>query len=650
MKCQYKKLMSPVKVGNVMLKNRIINSPQDIHFIQGNEPWPTEAVILWLAERAKNGCALINVSGIGVNKDTSPFHSWAWDMTDGHTQHYLSQLTEAVHFYGAKVNTFFRYDLRDMYPGKDISTGKPTHWTYGDGSQPRYDQVAATTEELEAFAEDFAEKVKVLNKECGFDGLFMHMSYRASSFGRSLSPLINDRTDKFGGSLENRCRYPLLVADLVREKCGPDFIIECTVSADPEGSGGNTEDDLMEIIKLLDGHFDIITPKAHSIDPAHCVQFQDRTPWLYLAARAKQVVKKSLISSSGGYFIPEDCEKFIEEGKLDLISSARAWIADPEFGTKIYENRAEDIVPCVRCNKCHKSSMADVWAPFCTVNPLLGWDARKVTLFGEGAKVKKTVAVVGGGPAGMQAALEAAKQGHSVTLYEKTGVLGGQLEITKDVDFKYPLQDFKKYLVHQVEKSAVDVHLNCAPTVEELNAIGYDAVIVAIGSVPAMPPIPGIDGKNVIDFIKAYEDREALGQRVVVIGGGEIGTETAMYIAQTGRDVSVIEMKARLADDATPVHYYSIFEEAYKAMENLHPICSATATGIDDTGVTYKDAEGEHRVEADTVVICAGMKALRDEAYAFADAGDRFYVVGDCEKVGNVQKALRTGFATANNL
>ena len=650
MKCKYEKLMSPVKVGGTMLKNRLINTPHDIHFIQGSEPWPTEAVILWLAERAKNGCALINVSGIGVHKVPGPGHMWSWDMTDGHTQHYLSQLTDAIHFYGAKVNAFFKYDLRDMFPGKDISTGKATHWTYGDGSQPRYDQVAASTDELEAFIEDFAQKVYSLKMDCGFDGLFMNMSYRASSFGRMLSPLINDRADKFGGSLENRCRYAQTIALRVRELCGPEFIIECTVSADPEGSGGNTEDDLLEIVRQLDGYFDIITLKAPEIDPAHCVQFQPRTPWLYLAEKAKRIVKSSLISSSGGYLDPEEMEHFLQEDKLDLIGTARAWIADPQFGTKVYENRADDIVPCVRCNKCHHSSMADPWSPYCTVNPLFGWRHREKTMFGEPTTPKK-VAVIGGGPAGMEAAIVASRRGHSVTLYEKCDHLGGQLDITKDVDFKYPLQDFKKYLIHQVGKSAVDVRLNCAPTAEQLKAEDYDVVIAAVGSVPAVPPIAGIDGANVVDFTAVYEDREKLGQNVVVIGGGEIGAETAMYIAQTGRNVSVIEMKDRLATDSTPVHYYSIFEQAYLAMKNLTPVCNATCTGITAKGVTYRDKDGnEHFIAADSVVICAGMKAKSDEAYGYYTAGDRFHIIGDCYKVGNVQTAMRVAYAIADSL
>jgi len=264
---------------------------------------------------------------------------------------------------------------------------------------------------------------------------------------------------------------------------------------------------------------------------------------------------------------------------------------------------------------------------------------------------RKKVAIIGGGPAGMEAALVSAGRGHQVTLYEKSNALGGLLKTSDNVPFKWTLKEFKDYLVRQINKSGVKVCLNTEATPEMLKAEEYDAVLAAVGSEPVVPPIPGIKGKNVIFAPDVYGNESALAKNVVVIGGGEVGVETGMHLAETGHQVTLLEMLNILAPEATPVHYYSMFREAWEKLPDFKYILQARCTAISRDGVTYVDADRkEHTVKADSVVVAAGMKPKNDLALQFYGTGDQFFIIGDCNIAGNVQKVMRSAFSTASAL
>ena len=645
-------LLQPVKVGNVVLKNRMTASPSRPHFMQGPENYPSANAIFHYANKAKNGASMVNISGLHAGSDPNgtKSHDGLFDYTDLKSQHYIAQMAEAVHYYGSKIQAGVGVMA---LPGWDVSAGLLSPAVVGDGSVAQVAEHEITGEMLEKWADDIVEEMAILRYECGFDAAFLHMTYRGSVLGRLLSPLTNLRTDRYGGSLEARAAYCIELADRIKARCGKDFIIEGSISGhDPlDLPGGWTLEDSVEFARLAAGHFDILQLRAPDIDPAHPIPFElGPTPWLYMAEAVKKANTGVLVAAIGGFSDPNIAERAIAEGKADIISMARSFISNPEFGRLVYEGRDEDIVPCLRCNKCHKSSWADPWVSVCSVNPTWGMED-KMPLMTVPPEEKKKIAVLGGGPAGMSEAIWLADRGHDVTIYKKTDHLGGLLDVTRNVDFKWTLQNFKNYLIRQVGRRNITVKLNCAPTHHELIAGGYSEVIAAIGSEPVIPAIPGVDGPNVITALAAYEQYAQLPETVVVIGGGEIGVETGMYLADQGRKVTVLEMRDMLAADSTPVHYYSMFQKAWEARPGFSAILNACVTGITPEGVRYLDSSGDERfLPCGAVVLSVGMKARSDEALVYWDAAYGFHMIGDCLKAGNIQKLRRGAYGLASQI
>ncbi len=651
---KYPHLLSPVKIGNIVFKNRLIASRSSPGMVQGTENYPTDPLITHYANKARNGAAVVTCGGVGMphvvpaaavptfTKDT--VLPGIFDIKDPHCQTYLSHLAEAIHFYGGKASM----QIGGYVPVKyDVSSGIPSLSPLPDSKPRTGEEIPADL--LSEVAEDFAYQASLM-QFLGFDMVYLHMAYRFTILGRFLSPLSNKRTDQYGGSLENQARFPIMVADMIKQKCGKDFIIEASISG-AEPKGGRVLEETVDLAKMFAGHIDILQVRAHDLDPAHPTGFgPERTPFLHMAEAIKKSGADIAVATVGGYLDPQLSEEVIASGKADFIAMARGWISNPDYGKLLYEGRCEDIVPCVLCNMCLNPGLKEPLNSVCSVNPTWGLEHKIERMITPPAH-KKRIAVIGGGPAGMKAALVAADRGHEVTLYEKSGALGGLLNTTNRVSFKWPQREFKDYLVKQINKANVEVFLNTEATDEILKKKGYDVALVAVGSESIFPRIPGADGKNVIQAIDVYGREDSLAKKVVIIGGGEVGVETGMHLAELGHEVTVIEMLDKLASTAPPVHFWELFREAWERLSDFHFVLNARCESIGDGKVTYTDAEGKKQtIEAGSVVLSVGMKPRNGLVMNFIGAAERVMAVGDCDRVGNIQKAIRSGYSIASML
>ncbi len=395
---------------------------------------------------------------------------------------------------------------------------------------------------------------------------------------------------------------------------------------------------------------------------------QGEHPAVEFAARLKKEGIQALLEPIGGFQDPAEMERILEEGSCDLFGAARAFMADYDYGKKMQEGRGEDIVPCLECNKCHGTLLEknpDPWITMCSVNPIHGirFDLPKLVQ----QTTPKKVAVIGGGAAGMRAAIECAKRGHHVVLFEKSGVLGGQLLHADYFDFKWPVKNYKDWMIRQLGQEKVEVRLNTAPSAGKIEKEGFDTVIAATGALPVLPrSIEGLKDENGKALYPTTWDtwgkEKELGHHVVIIGGSETGMETAIYLLRAGHKVTMLTRQDKLAHDASRLHYITMSfvkqddaTHAHEAAEwerydEFTGITKATTLKVSGNTAYYKDADGNmQEITGDDIVICGGTKGLEEDALAFSEAAPQFFAIGDCMPgAGNIQRCTRQAYARAS--
>jgi 2,4-dienoyl-CoA reductase-like NADH-dependent reductase (Old Yellow Enzyme family)/thioredoxin reductase len=651
MKSHYPHLSSPLSIRGVALKNRLLSTNSLPHFLQGPEPYPSAAVMKHLANRAKNGAAIITMTGLSARyglKEMPPPpggaggdipHFPRYDIYDPKCQNYFAQLADSIHYYGSIVS---------------MSLQRPIVLEYGVNDDAARGINAYTPDIIDEMINSYVDQALVC-KSFGFDMVSVHFAYESPFVAQFLSPLYNHRTDEYGGSLENRSKVVCELFRRLRESLGEDFLVEAIFSAH-EREGGLTLGDTGKVLKLLEGLVDIAQVRNFDGNSSHPTGFMtEKTPTLEFAAYFRGLnIPGLFIAPVGGFQDVASADAAIAEGKADLIAAARAFICDPEYGRKIAEGRGRDVAPCIRCNKCHVLSQSIPYLSACSVNPLLGIEHVVDQMVTKPARFKN-IAVIGGGPAGMQTALLLAERRHRVTLYEKGAALGGQLIPACAPDFKWPLRDYLDHLIRRVEASDVTVLLNGEAAPEEIERLDFDAVVAATGAAPNLPPIPGLDGGNVVTAVDALNDPSLAKERVVVIGGGEIGAETGLFLARLGRNVTILEMTDRIAPESDRPHYYEVLIEEIEKEPNLSILPNARVTEVvaDGNGVEVrflKNGADRSSAPADTVVVALGSKSRSDEALSFFGTAPETFYIGDCRRVGSLTNVCREAFATASNL
>lgn len=621
---RYENLLSPIRVRNFVLKNRMINSQSVSQELQGPQIYPDEPYQRYTTDYAKNGAAMVNIT-IGSWPDENGRHGPMdqFYMEDRKVLNAFAKQIDRIHAFSSLVSgnvmvNFGRTQISKIYDESVLTFrgdyGGGPGFVYGKLPEVTKEQMQAGIAEVARHAAEIASM--------GVDCINIHMSYRSGILATSLSPALNQRRDEYGGSLENRIRLPLELFAAVRAAIGENKLLQCQVSGIEEPPYGYTQEDFLYFCEKAAEYVDIFQIRGWDGSTSHTstYNFSEHEPYcLQFAEAFKKRGIKALCAPVGGFQNPDDMEKFIAEGKTDLICMARAFICDPEFAKKLQQGRGEDIVPCIRCDRCHGA--------VCSVNPKIGLNHIMDNLYDAPDGVKK-VAVIGGGPAGMKAALTAAERGHKVTLFETQDHLGGQLIHADYMSFKIPLRRYKEYLIRQVGKVGVEVRLNTKATAEMLNAGGYDAVIAACGSTPKKLDIPGAGNENVYAPIDVFGHEDELGENVLVIGGGETGAETAAHLRNVGKNVTVMTRQARICDDYES-HAERVFREL---LEGIPVISRAQVKVIAGNTVTYTNQHGnEQTVTADSVVMSAGISANVDECMQFANCAPQFFVVGDSD-------------------
>jgi NADPH-dependent 2,4-dienoyl-CoA reductase/sulfur reductase-like enzyme len=403
---------------------------------------------------------------------------------------------------------------------------------------------------------------------------------------------------------------------------------------------------------MLEGVADIIQMRDAGRYTSHPDSFnQERgKPAMLACSQAIREAGIDIVTApNGGFNDPDLNEQFIAEGKTDMVAMARALIADPEYALKLGEGRRDDVTPCVMCNECHGASKTDgPWLTFCAVNPKLGLPSSVRSI--RTPVTAKKVAVIGGGPGGMKAAITAAERGHRVTLFEKNDALGGLQAHTDHCPLKWSFREYKNYLIRQVEKAGIEVKLKTAATPKMIRKIGYDTVLVAIGSEPAVSRLPGASGDNVFDIMAAYSQEKAMGKNVVLVGGGNYGADAGLFLAHAGHDVTVITSAEKLITSGP--HDRGGQTGMSQSMDNFSYELKAIPTRISGGKVFYTDAGGKEKsVKADSVVVYAGLKPRQAEALKFADSAGQVLYLGDCTgRSGTIQRAIRSAYFMASQV
>ncbi len=639
----YPHLASPITINNLTFKNRILGAPMSNPELDSDCNMRKEE-IAFHENRARGGLAGVAI-GLGIVDAIGRSHTKEVKLYDVMSLPSLKEAANAMHRHNCNAVMELAHggkfaNARGHGSAEGVNIG-PNDEINGEGHPVR----SMTEEDIYRVADCFGQAAKLV-KEAGFDMVLIHGGH-GWLLGQFSSPAMNHRTDRWRASLENRMLFSLLVIEKVSEAVGPDFPIEFRMSGAEFTKGGYGIEEGIEMAKAIDGKVDIIHVSAgvHE-DPevfvrTHPSMFIEHGCNVYLAAEIKKHVKTP-VATLGGLNDPDMMEEIIATGKADIIEIARQSICDPYFPEKAFSGNKDDITRCCRCFTCFYNYLTN--RTFCCAfNPVVGNELEHKHAFPP--TTPKKVIVVGGGPGGMEAAITAAGRGHSVTLYEKNSRLGGQLLSEQYIPFKQDMYNFVKVLEGRLAKSGVDVRLNTELTAEQAAAENADVIITAIGAKPIVPPIPGIDNEKVVGLTALHQPEPALGQKVVILGGGLVGSECAIYLDGLGKDVTIVEMKDDWAADSYFMHKNAM--KIYMRDSNIKIHVNTTAKAITDKGLVCQTPEGELVIPADNILLAAGMKADRKTAESFYNAAPRVFETGDCIKAGRVVEAVTTGYYRA---
>jgi 2,4-dienoyl-CoA reductase-like NADH-dependent reductase (Old Yellow Enzyme family)/thioredoxin reductase len=594
---RYPRLFSPIAIHTMTLKNRVVMPPMCTAYatIAGAV---TDRLISYYAARARGGVGLINVEFTYIHPPGKIFDHML-GIYDDKLIPGLRRLTEAVHREGAKIIIQISHGGRRVH--SDI-TGSvpvaPSAIPRLNGETPK--ELSST--EIEELIQAYITAARRA-KKAGFDGVMIHMAhgYLIQQF---LSPLSNLRNDRYGGDLEGRSRFALEILKGIRKELGDDYPITCRLCGDEYVKGGFDLNQSIRLSKMLEANgMNAIEVSAGTHETPQVMSAPPYYPMGFLSHLSEGIKKevKIPVGIVGRIHTPELAEQLLEQGKADLIAIGRALIADPGWSKKAQEGKPLTICPCISCNQGCNDRMYFQQDISCTVNPSVG---REVTFPVEPARKKKKVLILGGGPAGLEAARIAAIRGHEVHLYEKEKQLGGQLNIASVPPAKEEIKKFKEFLLREIERLPIQV-MHGELNGKALKTLSPDLMVVAVGGRPLKIEGLGFENEKVISAWEVLFRRKEAGSRVIVIGGGQVGLETAHFLLEEGKEITILEMLKRVGQDMSARARKMVLEKL--AQSGVEILTESKALSFENGDVVYNRAGVVDRMKGvDSVVIAVG--------------------------------------------
>lgn len=643
------KLFEPGRIGKLSLKNRIVMAPMmTLLPVPIEEGRFSQRDIDFYLARARGGVGLIITSTMrpsrrleasGGDPVVNSVRCITW----------LDELAEAAHDYGTKICVQLSPGWGRLQPpdpalpngGLVAPSPLPSFW---DSSITTHE---LTIEEIEALIQDYEFSAKIISG-AGIDAIEIHAheGYLADEF---VTALWNKRTDKYGGDLDARLRFPLELIEAVKRGAGADFPITYKYGLTHYFSGGREIEEGLEIAHRLEAAgVNALHINAGCYETMHWSQpttTQEPGPLVHLAEAVKKVVNIPVITV-GKLGYPDLAERVLQEGKADFIALGRTLLADPAWPNKVKEGKLDDIVPCLGGHEgCIKRTMAGKHVS-CAVNPACGLERESIITT---AEKKKSVLVIGGGPAGMEAARIATLRGHNVTIWEKGNALGGNLIPASVPNFKQDYRRLLDYFRTQIRKLGITVKLGKEATPESIQAIKADVVFIATGATPIIPEIPGvrkgIEDRKVVTAVDVLLGKKEAGESVVIIGAGLVGCEIALYLAQQGKKVTAVELYDAMRDIywINAIHLRELLDGT-----KVKILTYTNVLRITDEGAVIADEHGNKtKLEADTIVFAVGLESNKELVEALRDKLPEVYTIGDCVESRRVLNAIWEGFRTA---
>lgn len=641
---KYPHLCAPITIGRTTFRNRMFSAPMGGTDITNDGCIGPKSVGFYEL-RSKGGAAAVTVSECMVHISDGS-HAYRLDESILNSLASATYAADAIRRHGGIPSLELSHSgmFAGTYMTDKSKRGSLCQWSASPCTRPDGVEVKAMDKAMIDTIVKAYGHVAGLAKRAGFEMVMVHGGH-GWLINQFLSPLFNHRDDEYGGSLENRCRLAIEILKSIREEVGPFFPIEFRMSGSELCEGGYGIEEGVQIAQMVEPYCDIIHVSAGTYQKTfgltHPSMFTEHGVNVHLAAEIKKHVSKP-IATIGALNDPAQMEEIIASGKADICYMGRALLADPFLPNKVMANKEEDIVRCLRCFTC-MAERAATSTRRCTVNPLIGRECEGDVIYP--APEKKKVLVAGGGPGGMYAAYTAAKRGHQVILCEKEDVLGGILKSEQALPFKYEMYQLSLTYAKMAKDAGVEIRLTTEVTKDYVEKENPDALIIAVGSNPIVPPIPGLNGDNVVVVNQYYLEKDKVGENVVVIGGGLAGCECAIHLGMEGKKVHLVEMRDMLAPDANVRHRPLMLKEVDK-YATVHT--GYQAKQVTSDGVICMDKDNTEVLVPGSSVICAlGQRSRTDIVESLQDTAPFVRVIGDAAKVSTITNAVYWGYHAA---